>query len=153
MRHGPAEGRAKSGRDADRALTREGQAVVEKAAGALAAARGSGQVRVLSSPFRRAQETAAVVARVLAAPAPDLHDDLSGDADTLPLSLCRELYAAGRDALLVGHQPFMEALVRELLHPATVSLPGGFRPATIVVLASATGGRFRLEAVIDPHAG
>lgn len=153
MRHGPAEDRAPSGRDFDRALTPAGRAVVTRAAALLAerhAGRPGPAPRVVVSPLRRAQETAALVAAHLGAPEPATHDELGADFG-VPEALVASLRAEGADALLVGHQPFMEMLVRRLVEPAAVPLPGGFRTATIVAL-DAHGEGFRLAAVLDPYA-
>jgi phosphohistidine phosphatase len=152
MRHGPAEDRSPTGRDADRALTPAGRGVVARAAGALVEARAGASLRVLSSPFLRARQTAELVASALAAPEPELHDALGADAG-LPLDVVRAVEAAGADALLVGHQPFVEELVRVLVADgASAGRLRGFRTATIASLAPAGEGRWRLEAVIDPHA-
>src|SRR5512141_565765 len=119
MRHGPAEDRSVTGRDFDRTLTREGRAVVERAARALQGARPSRPCRVLSSPLRRARETADLVRAALdpaeARWAPvEIHDDLAADAG-VPLSLVETVASDGADALLVGHQPIVEELVRLLV--------------------------------------
>jgi phosphohistidine phosphatase len=64
LRHGIAEDRAASGRDADRRLTEEGRAklhgVLERAHAA-----GVSPSLILSSPLRRAVETAEIAAREL----------------------------------------------------------------------------------------
>jgi phosphohistidine phosphatase len=154
MRHGPAEDRSPTGRDFDRALTPAGREVVERAARALAEARGAAPLRVLASPFVRAWQTAELVASALGAGEPERDDDLGADAG-VPLGVVRAVRAAGVDAVLVGHQPFVEELVRVLAHPAPVSGGAsgvrGFRTATIASLAHAGDDRWRLEAVIDPH--
>ena len=158
MRHGPAEDRAPTGRDFDRALTPAGREVVARSARALHEARrplGLRPFRVLSSPLRRARETAEIVA-ALGSPAPrvELHDDLAADAG-VPLRLVRELAAAGVDVLLVGHQPIVEQLGGELLHPVLPALPGGVRTARIVAIESTTPvapDRWSARpALLDPH--
>ncbi len=149
MRHGPADDHSPTGRDFDRALTPPGREIVAKVARALQGALGGGPLRVLSSPLRRARETAEVVASVLASiPAVtgvEIHDDLAADAE-LPLGLVGALREAGSDALLVGHQPVVEELVRVLIHPSRPSFPGGFRTATIAALDAAPDDRFRTIA-------
>lgn len=162
MRHGPAEDRAATGRDVDRALTRDGREVVRRAALEARKARGArkGALRVLSSPARRARETAETVIGVLSPHAREraeieLHDDLTVDAG-LPLNLVDTLAA---DTLLVGHQPAVEELARTLLHPARVPLPAGFRTATILALERgggpggplAGGAPWGFAWVVDPH--
>ena len=154
MRHGPAEDRARSGRDFDRALTPQGREVVGRGAGALHDARRSLAGRrwqVIASPFRRARETAEIVASSTS-PALSLafDDDLAPDA-SLPLSLVRDLAEKGVDTLLVGHLPNIEALAHELLLPAQPLLPGGFRAGLIVVLEGVAPAGWRAVAVLDPY--
>ena len=155
MRHGPAEDRAPSGRDFDRMLTRAGREVVERAAQALEQARSGAPLRILASPFRRARETAEVVAARLASGAPELRDEIGADAEGIFFPLVDELHAAGADALVVGHQPVVEELVRALVRSSDrsrPSIPNGFRTATIAVLERAAQDPWSLIAVIDPHA-
>lgn len=151
MRHGPAEDRAPSGRDFDRALTPAGREVVDRAARALQARLGSAPARVIASPYRRARETADRVTLILGIAEAELHDDLAADAG-LPLGLVREVRAAGGEVVLIGHQPTVEELVRALVHPARPSLGAGFRTATVAAL-DPDGDGFRLAGMIDPHAG
>jgi phosphohistidine phosphatase len=154
MRHGPAEDRAPSGRDFDRVLTRAGREVVERSARALRDARDAAgtPVRLLSSPFRRAFETAHLVASAFVTPLEvQEHDDLAADAG-LPLALVASLTAAGTDAILVGHQPTVEELARELLRPASPDLRGGFRTALVLTLEHRDGS-WRAAGIFDPHEG
>jgi phosphohistidine phosphatase len=151
MRHGPADDTAPSGRDFHRALTPEGREIVARAARALRQARGDDPLHILSSPLHRARETADIVASLLASPPEvEIHDDLAADAE-LPLALVGTLRAAGADALLVGHQPILEDLVRLLIHPSRPSFPAGFRTATIVTLEAAPEDRYQLATILDPH--
>jgi phosphohistidine phosphatase len=154
MRHGPADDHSPTGRDFDRALTPPGRELVARVARALALGRahGDGPLRILSSPLRRARETAEVVASVLASipSAIEIHDDLAADAE-VPLALVGAMREAGTDALLVGHQPIVEELVRVLIHPSRPSFPGGFRTATIVALDAAAEDRFHLATILDPY--
>jgi phosphohistidine phosphatase len=151
MRHGPAEDRAPSGRDFDRTLTRAGRAVVERAAPALhqaPGARGAAPLRVLTSPYHRAVETAELVGALFGRE-PEIVDDLRADGD-VPTSLVRDVHANGSDALLVGHQPIVEQLVRTLVHPTSPPLGAGFRTATIVTLEH-EDARWHVRHVLDPH--
>jgi phosphohistidine phosphatase len=150
MRHGPAEDLSPSGRDFDRHLTPDGRALVLAMAEALRAQRGRDLPRVLSSPRARARETAAILRAALGPPEGivELHDALDGE-HPIPLEFVSALAEAGVDALLVGHQPSVEELVRDLIHPESPSL-SSFRTATIVTLAS-SGARFRVSSVLDPQ--
>jgi phosphohistidine phosphatase len=151
MRHGPAEDHAPSGRDFDRSLTPAGRAIVRSVAAALRVQRSESSLpRVLSSPRARARETAAIVREVLdpREAAVELHPALGGEVP-IPRDLVEAVVAAGADALLVGHQPVVEALVRELIHPAPLVI-SGFYTGTIVALAP-TGASFRLASILDPR--
>jgi phosphohistidine phosphatase len=151
MRHGPAEDHAPSGRDFDRRLTPAGRALVLAMAKALRAQRGDRDLpRVLSSPRARARETAVIVRETLGphGATVELSDALGGEAP-IPGTLVASIAAAGADALLVGHQPAVEELVRALLHPAPLVI-SGFYTGTIVALAHADA-RFHLRFVLDPR--
>jgi phosphohistidine phosphatase len=154
MRHGPAEDRAATGRDFDRVLTPAGREVVTRVAHALHEGRRprGRRCRVLTSPFWRAIQTAEIVA-AKATPAlhVEVHDDLAADAH-VPLALVRELVEVGEDALLVGHQPTVEELARELLHPARPPLTGGFRTATVIELELVPPSAWRAVTLIEPGA-
>jgi phosphohistidine phosphatase len=153
MRHGPAEDRAATGRDFDRVLTPAGREVVARAAQALFEARRplGRPCRILTSPFRRAFQTAEIVATQASPPLDvEVHDDLAADAH-VPLALVRELVEVSEDALLVGHQPTVEELARELLHPVRPALTGGFRTATIVALELVPPSGWRMAALIEAH--
>jgi phosphohistidine phosphatase len=157
MRHGPAQDRAASGYDADRALTPEGRELVARAARELGRRSGAGIVRVLASPLVRARETAELV-RAVVCPhgVVELRRELLPDDDP-PLSLVQEVVALGGDSLVVGHQPSVEALVRALAEDgARTALGVGFRTAMIVSLqaaayAAAGAPRFRVRMVLDPR--
>ena len=164
MRHGPAEDRAASGLDADRHLTTPGRDVVERAARRLREARGAASPRgapsraapisqLLSSPLLRARETAEIVWRAVGDPATpfEVDDDLSTDAHA-PVDLAMRLVAGGVDTVIVGHNPNVEDLVRQVAQPTSFA---GFRTAMIVCLEVEAGGEragpWRLVEVIDPH--
>jgi phosphohistidine phosphatase len=89
------------GRDAERRLTAGGRAAFARLAAALAP---SLQVRrILSSPFLRARETAAILGEATGAPVEPSDDLASGHGSGRDvLALCRE---AGHGTALVGHNP------------------------------------------------
>ncbi|HVY44840.1 MAG TPA: histidine phosphatase family protein, partial [Minicystis sp.] len=133
MRHGPAEDTAPSGRDRDRRLTVAGRSVVERAARELSASRTAPLGRILTSPLVRARETAEIVWRIAGDAAHPIRPDdaLAADAAT-PIELLLDVARAGADALLVGHNPNVEDLVREVVRGPM--LVPGFRTATILAL-------------------
>jgi phosphohistidine phosphatase len=153
MRHGPAEDRPASGRDADRRLTLPGREIVERAARKLLEVRGGPVPRIVSSPLLRARETAALVWAIAGEPARpvELHEDLSTEAD-IPVDLARVAAQGNVDSLLVGHNPNVEALVREITRPSPRFV--GFRTATIVEVVGASAddlGSWSLAVVFDAH--
>jgi phosphohistidine phosphatase len=153
MRHGPAEDRAQSGRDADRPLTPEGRELVSRSAREMFQLRGPGIARILSSPLIRARETALLMQRVVCPQSEiALRRELEPD-DAPPLDIVHELVALGGDALLVSHQPGVEHIVRELSSEAALAMPFGFRTAMIIGLEAGTQpvGRWPLRLVLDPR--
>jgi phosphohistidine phosphatase len=162
MRHGPAEDHAPTGKDFDRRLTESGRAVVARAAELLRASRSEPLRRILSSPLVRARETAEIVRRGAARPevVVEVDERLSSSAD-IPSALAYQLARGAEDALLVGHNPNIDALARELGRGAAATLRG-FRTAMIVAFeadedSNPAGPRVdnpspRLVSVVDPHA-
>ena len=155
MRHGPAEPTAPSGLDADRVLTPSGREAVTDVAAQLVAQRAPGNLRVLASPRKRALETAALVAAALrgvgSEPPVEVEPDLDGSRP-IPSGLVEDLFMAGGDALIVGHQPDIEAAVRNLLDGMAAEsrkLPHLFVPATLVGLERAEGA-LRVGLVAAP---
>lgn len=159
MRHGPAEERSPTGRDADRRLTPEGQERVRRVSLELRRLRGGAPLpRLLCSPLARARETGEILAPICGAPEVELRDELSLDAD-LPLPLVAALARDGADALLVGHQPSVEHLVRALVDAPGQAAVGmqlrSFVTAQVVVLEPAPtphdARRWRIERILDPR--
>jgi len=170
MRHGPAEDRAPSGRDADRPLSAEGRERVRHVAEELRQRLGGALPRVLASPLLRAQQTAAIVVEVLGAEGArgadepmageseleaELCEDLALDAE-LPLRLVADLRAVGADVLLVGHAPNVDHLVRSLLQVTgqrpPPSVASGFCTALVVTLESlGDAQRWQVRDVVDPR--
>lgn len=115
LRHAEAEPSA--GADGERRLAPAGEAAA-RALGERLAARGLRAARVLASPLARARRTAELVAAALAPPggppAPVVRCDLlrpGGD----PRAAVEEALADGDlPCLLVGHNPDLELLVRDL---------------------------------------
>lgn len=149
MRHGIAEDVSTSGRDLDRALTDRGRDLVRRVAGLLSKQRSAPLPRILSSPATRAHQTALLV-REIAGGSLEVDDRLGPDAgcDELPVALARELALQARDAMLVGHQPWVERLVHALVDDA--SRLQGVSTATIAVLQHDEQTLFRLVDVLRP---
>jgi len=112
LRHAAAENEARSGRDADRALTADGLARAEAVARGLALLRPSIS-RVLSSPYLRARQTAGPAARALGLTEVTPSRALEPEAE--PEEILNELAGSDGDALLVGHQPHLGSLLGRLI--------------------------------------
>jgi phosphohistidine phosphatase len=115
LRHGIAEETASSGRDADRTLTEEGR---DKLRRVLKRARAAG-VRpslILSSPYKRAVETAEIAGREL-----DYEGKIVRVKSLTPDSSPPDVWAEIRERrgeaaiLLAGHEPLFSATVAFLL--------------------------------------
>ena len=125
VRHGIAELPADDTPDSDRALTADGTRKMIRAAIGLKRL-GIVPDTVLSSPLRRAHETAALLARALA---PDLEVEIYPllAPGTAPDGLLQGLrrHRAASHVMLVGHQPDLGELASHLLtgSPGLVPLP------------------------------
>ncbi len=131
VRHGEAE-RDPGGPDAERRLTPAGRASFE----ALARSLGSSLrlARVVTSPHRRARETAEILAAATGAPL-EVDPALAAGRRTGP-ELLEAAWAAGSGVALVGHNPE--------LAEAVALASGGQRavpPGTVCALESGPGGR------------
>jgi phosphohistidine phosphatase len=131
VRHATAEGSAPGG-DAARRLTEDGRRHFE----ALLAALGGdlAVTRIVTSPFARARETAALLAAATGAPVEVEPRLASGASDGRALLALAE--AAGPGAALVGHNPEIAE---------AIALAGGreepVKPGTVAAVEA--GGRLR----------
>lgn len=138
MRHGIAADPVRGMRDADRALTEEG---VRKTARIAAGLRALGIEidAVLSSPYRRAEETAHLVAEALRpGRGVELYPPLAAGA-TPAAALVHGLqppHGAER-LLLVGHQPDLGELASQLLTGAPTLVPLPFKKGAVAAIAVA----------------
>ncbi|HLX45840.1 MAG TPA: histidine phosphatase family protein [Bryobacteraceae bacterium] len=138
LRHGIAEDRAASGRDADRRLTDEGKKKLHKV---LARAHKSGvaPTLILSSPLTRAMETAEIAADELA-----YNSEIVRTAALTPDSTPADVWAeirAHRDEpsiLLAGHEPLFSATVAGFVGSARAMVE--FRKGALVRIDFSTIG-------------
>ena len=111
LRHGIAENKSASGRDADRALTADGR---RKLRDVLSCAQRAGvkPELILTSPFVRAVETAAIAAELLGySDAPLRTDSLIPESD--PEAVWEELCAhrSCASVVLASHEPLVSRFV------------------------------------------
>jgi phosphohistidine phosphatase len=146
LRHGAAEAAAKSGRDADRALTEEGR---EKVRRVIRRAREGGlwPALILSSPFTRALETAQVAAKALG-----YEDKIVTSNALIPEATPEEAWdeiRAHRDqseVLVASHQPLCGALTAFLLNAPTLEID--FRKSALVCI-DVDGGNGRPKGTLQ----
>jgi phosphohistidine phosphatase len=115
LRHGIAESRSTSGRDADRRLTDEGR---QKLHTVLASAQAAGvsPTLIVTSPYRRALETAEIAARELGYEGKLVRTEALTPEGT-PQGLWQELREHRHEpsVLLAGHEPLFSSAVAYLL--------------------------------------
>lgn len=134
VRHGIAAQASANTHDSDRALTAEGTRKMTRAAIGLKRL-GIVPDVVLSSPLRRAQETAALLATTLA---PDVEVEIYQPLapGTTPAELLRALqpYRAARHLMLVGHQPDLGQLASHLLAGSPKLAPLPFKKGAVAAI-------------------
>jgi phosphohistidine phosphatase len=145
LRHGIAEDEAPKGDDRARRLTSRGRARMRAAAAGMRAL-GIRFDALLTSPFVRAVETAAIVAEVYGGePAPQELPALAGG--TSPAETARALrpFVRNEHVMIVGHEPGLSGLASLLLagSPTAVSIElkkGGLIALDTGQLLRASGG-------------
>jgi phosphohistidine phosphatase len=126
IRHAIAEEAAPSGNDADRALTSDGKARMRRAAEGLRAL----EVRLdllLTSPCRRAAETAEIVARALGGVETQVLSELAAGADISALLTALRPYRHVEALALVGHQPDLGLLASQVMTGSPSTCPLAFK--------------------------
>ncbi len=115
FRHGIAEDRAPGGRDEDRRLTDEGRQKLRRVLERAQAA-GVSPSLILSSPLKRAVETAEIAARELGYEGKIVRSD-SLTPDSSPSEVWTEIriHRDEKAILLAGHEPLFSATVAWML--------------------------------------
>lgn len=138
VRHGIAAEPAARTADSERPLTDEGTRKMTRAALGLKRLEIVPDV-VLSSPLRRAQETAALLASTLA---PDLEVEIYQPLAPggVPVELLRGLrpYRAAGHLILVGHQPDLGELASHLLTGSIALAPLPFKKGAVAAIEVAS---------------
>lgn len=133
VRHAVAEETAASGRDADRTLTADGKAKMRRAAEGLRAL----EVRidlVLTSPYRRAIETAEILTEVLGGSETRVLDELAAGADAARVLRALRPYQALESLALVGHQPDLGSIASLVITGAPDLCPLPFKKGGVACL-------------------
>jgi len=134
VRHAIADADSATGSDADRALSEDGVRKMRRAALGLRRLGVEPDV-ILSSPLRRAEETAALLVEILAPElAVEIYPPLSpGNAVGDILSGLRAQREA-RHVMLVGHQPDLGQLASHLLTGSTAAVALPFKKGGIAAI-------------------
>ncbi len=135
--------------DPDRPLTERGMEDVERLAAFLGRA-GIEVERVIHSGKLRAAQTADLLATTVA-PLVELevNDQIHPNDD--PRLVDWQEKTGGRDAMLVGHLPFMAKLVSQLLAEDPERLIAAYRPGSVVCLESGAEGAWQMNWMIRPE--
>lgn len=149
LRHGIAEERRPDLADGERALTRRGiarsRAVLERLV-----ALDLGCHRLLTSPLRRARQTAELAVQAGLAPALELAAGLAPGGDAWPLTLQPESLER---LALVGHEPDLSHLAARLIGAPAGAL--SLKKAGVALLhcdAPLACGGWRLRLLLAPAA-
>jgi phosphohistidine phosphatase len=138
LRHAIAEEVSASGRDADRALTPDGLRRAERVARGLAALEPSIDL-VLTSPYRRARQTAEPAARALGL-ARSLRETRALEPGRDPREVLDEVRAEETvGVLLVGHEPYLGVLLGILVAEGRAALPLKKAAAAWIALKDGAG--------------
>jgi phosphohistidine phosphatase len=140
LRHGIAvEAEDWNGRDADRPLTREGRARMEREAIAI----GTLPLKlesILTSPLLRAKQTAEIVAQRLGLCDHLFEDErLAGHFNVERFAAILAGHAQLEAVLLVGHEPTMSATIGQLVGDAGIEFKKGALAGLEVTEAASAG--------------
>lgn len=135
--------------DPDRPLTTRGREEVERLAAFLGRV-GVEVERVIHSGKLRAAQTADLLASTVA-PLLELEvsDHLHPNDD--PAAIDWQSQTEGRDAMLVGHLPFMARLVSLLLAGDPDRLVAAYQPGSVVCLETDAEGAWHMNWMIRPE--
>jgi phosphohistidine phosphatase len=121
LRHAVAEDRSSTGRDEDRELTEDGEKRAREVGRGLALLE-PGIVRVVTSPYRRARQTAEAAAAGLHGHLP-IAESRALEPERDPEEILDEVARGDGDVLLVGHQPHLGQLLGLLVGGPGVEIP------------------------------
>jgi phosphohistidine phosphatase len=146
LRHGEAGIRMTDpSKDSDRALTSNGRTEMRRICKSLKEL-GLKAKQIVSSPLRRARETAEIVAQTLKIPLLEEWDELKpdGDRDSLYRKLAR--IERGSRMILVGHEPYLTSMIGEIVGAPEARLTlkkGGLAKVRITSFAPLVKGELR----------
>jgi phosphohistidine phosphatase len=134
LRHGVAADATPEMSDAERPLTAAGARKMQRIARGLKRA-GFRPDLILTSPLRRAQETAAALAAVDPSVTVDIYQALAPGNDPAELVAGLRAYRGKRRIVLVGHQPDLGELASHLLTGSVTRAPLPFKKGAMAAIA------------------
>jgi phosphohistidine phosphatase len=146
LRHGAAGTRMTDpSKDSDRALTSNGRTEMHRIGKSLKDS-DLGAKQIVTSPLRRARETADIVAQTLKIPLLEEWDELKpeGNRESLYRKLAR--IERGSRVVLVGHEPYLTSMIGEIVGAPEARLvlkKGGLAKVRIISFAPLVRGELR----------
>lgn len=146
LRHGEAGNRMTVvEEDSERPLTPEGRVEMQKIGKSLKAV-GLQASRVITSPLRRARETAEITAKILKIPILEEWSELKPDGSRT--ALYRKLSRLEQDSglILVGHEPYLSSMIGEIIGTAGARIvlkKGGLGKVRITSFTPRISGELR----------
>lgn len=153
LRHAIAEARSESGADEDRALTPKGRARMIRAAQGLKKMRVRPEV-ILTSPARRARETAEIVAARLDGVPVETMPELAAAKDPGSVVVALRARSDAKGLVIVGHQPGLGELASLLLSGSTSRLMLDLKKGSLACLDLELAGgapRATLRWLVTPR--
>jgi phosphohistidine phosphatase len=133
IRHAIAEDRSAEGSDEDRALTPRGKARMLRASEGLRKLKVQPEL-ILTSPLRRARETAEILAKALSDAPVEPMAELAAGIDPGQAARALRAHARAKELALVGHQPGLGLLASLLLTGSATSLEIDLRKGGVVCI-------------------
>jgi phosphohistidine phosphatase len=137
LRHGVAADATAEVSDADRALTADGARKMQHIARGLKRVGFRPDV-ILTSPLRRTQETAALLAAVDPAVTVEIYPPLAPGHGAVDIIVGLRAFRGKRRIVLVGHQPDLGELASHLLTGSASRAPLPFKKGAMAAIAVAT---------------
>ncbi len=134
--------------DATRPLSDKGREDAERMAEHLARL-GIHVERVIHSGKARARQTAEILGAAMTVVSPQPVGGINPKDS--PDGMAQELRAAAEDTLIVGHQPFMSALVSLLLTNGASAIRTAYVPGTVVCMDRDEEGDWSMQWMLRPE--
>jgi phosphohistidine phosphatase len=146
LRHGAAGTRMTDPlKDSERALTSNGRIEMHRIGKSLKDS-GLEATQIVTSPLRRARETADIVAQTLKIPLLEEWDELKPDGDRESLYRKLARIERGSRVVLVGHEPYLTSMIGEIVGAPEARLilkKGGLAKVRITSFAPHVRGQLR----------